>query len=101
MHDILGMISRLNRPKLLVSAARFGVDQYRRGVQLPRLLGCGSVPRSGPAVIQLLAIEAEMNDQRRRKAADYSIARHIDILIALMAEAQVIRAAGPQLQLTT
>lgn len=92
MQDILSMIAGLSRPRLLVQAARFGVDGYNRLAHLPRLLGTLALPRSGPAIIRLLEIEAGLNDRRLAQAADYSVARHVEILIAIMGEARQMRA---------
>lgn len=92
MQDILGMIGALSRPRLLVRAARFGVDDYSRKAHLPRLLHEVSLPRSGEAILRLLDIEAELNDSRLARAADYSAGRHVEVLIAMMAEARLLRA---------
>lgn len=92
MQDVLGMIAGLNRPRLLVRAARFGVDDYDHSLHLPRLLGPGHLPRTGEAIVRLLDIEADINDRRVGAAADYSIARHVAVLIALMGEARLLRA---------
>lgn len=93
MLDILGMITNLRRPRLLVRAARFGVDDYVRSTMLPRLLHSVALPRHGEAIMCLLEIEADLNDRRLAAAADYSIARHVSVLIALMGEARLLRAA--------
>ncbi len=92
MQDILGMIGALNRPRLLVQAARFGVDDYNRATCLARLLKSLSLPRYGEAILRLLDIEADLNNRRVAGAADYSIARHVEVLIALMGEARLLRA---------
>jgi hypothetical protein len=92
MQDLLSMIAGLKRPSLLVGAARFGVDDYDRGRCLPRLLCTAAPPKPGLAILRLLEIEAELNDSRKAKAADYAIARHVEVLIALMGEARVMRA---------
>lgn len=92
MQDILSMIASLNRPRLLVQAARFGVDNYNRLAHLPRLLGTIALPRSGPAILRLIEIEAVLNDKRMAEAADYSVARHVEILVAIMGEARQMRA---------
>ena len=92
MQDILGMIGALNRPRLLVQAARFGVDAYSRTNCLARLLKSLSLPRSGEAILRLMDIEADLNDRRVVAAADYSVARHVEVLIALMGEARLLRA---------
>ncbi len=92
MQDLLGMIAGLNRPRLLVRAARFGVDDYSRTNQLPRLLGVIALPRTGEAIVRLIELEADLNDRRMVAGADYSVARHVAILIALMGEARLLRA---------
>ncbi|WP_373356844.1 DUF6477 family protein [Pseudoroseicyclus sp. CXY001] len=94
MQDILGMIGQLERPRLLVRAARAGVEQYRREQMLPRLLGALAPPRSGAAVLELLELEAEADVRRRAGTADYAVQRHVEHLIALMGEARLIRAAA-------
>jgi Family of unknown function (DUF6477) len=92
MQDLLGLIAGLNRPRLLVRAARFGVDDYNRGTHLPRLLGGGNLPRSGESIMRLIDLEADLNDRRVGATADYSIASHVAVLIALMGEARLLRA---------
>jgi len=85
------MISGLKRPRLLVRAARFGVDDYDRSLRLGRLLDVEELPGPGEAIIRLLAAEAAVDERRRANAADYSIAAHVDLLIALMGEARYLR----------
>jgi hypothetical protein len=92
MQDILGIIGSLNRPRLLVQAARFGVDDYVRTSTLPRLLGQIVLPRSGETILRLIEIEADLDEARRGHASDYSIARHVEVLIALMGEARLFKA---------
>jgi hypothetical protein len=92
MQDLLGMIAALNRPPLLVRAARFGVDDYARATALPRLLGVPEAPRTGAAIIRLLEIEATLEDRRIARSAEYAAARHVAVLIALMGEARLLRA---------
>ncbi|MGZ9812403.1 DUF6477 family protein [Pseudoroseicyclus sp. H15] len=94
MQDVLGRIGQLQRPRLLVRAARAGVEEYRRDHMLPRLLHCIAPPRSGEAVMALLDIEAEENARRLAGTADYAIPHHIELLIALMGEARHLRAAA-------
>lgn len=93
MQDILSMLTRLNRPRLLVRAARIGAQDYRRERHLQRLLGYGHLPRSAPALLKLMEIEAQFNQQRRDEDASYSLVRHVDVLIALMGEARILRAS--------
>ena len=48
------------------------------------------MPRSAPAFVALLEIEHMLNTAREKKQATYSVARHVDVMIALMAEAQTL-----------
>lgn len=93
MHDILGLLKTLRRPRLLTSAARAGVAQYDRAKLLPRILGDTCPRKSGQAALQLFNLEAELNDRRLRGSADYTPRRHVEVLIALMGEAQLLTPA--------
>jgi uncharacterized protein DUF6477 len=97
MQDLLSMMSTLHRPRLLVRAARLGSRDYRRDCHLPRLLGYGTLPRSAVALMRLMEQEREINESRLSDDAGYSLPRHLDILIAMMGEAQRIRATQPSL----
>ena len=91
MQDILTRVSRINRPSLLVRTARFAVDEYNRSSHLPRLIKTQSLPGAGEALMRLLDVEAEMNELRTADRAEYSFANHIDLLIAIMGEARLLR----------
>ena len=93
MQDLLSMMASLRRPRLLVRAARCGAAEYRRDRHLQRLLGYGALPRPAIALMRLMDIERELDHQRRSDDTAYSLVRHIDILIAMMGEAQLIRSA--------
>ena len=92
MTDIMTLLKTLKRPRLLIQAARIGGEQYQRDVHLPRVLGYGSKHRGGQALIHLIDIEAEHNDLRRANDPGYNIARHVEILSAMMGEARLMRA---------
>jgi len=92
MLDIQSILSKLKRPKLLVRAARFGLDDYRREVDLLRTLDTHILPRPGDALMQLVGLEEDYNLRRINKDATYSIARHIDALTAIMCEARTLQA---------
>ncbi|MDT8326232.1 MAG: DUF6477 family protein [Roseovarius sp.] len=92
MNDILTTLDSLRRPPLLIRAARIGVTEYRRAPHLRRYLGVGTLPRSGAALLQLIEIEAELERDRKTRAAGYSAAHHVDVLIAMMGEARLLRA---------
>lgn len=87
MHDIRANLDRLRRPPLLVRAARIGAATYDRARVLPLLLGVQPPPAPLPALRRLVEIEAGEEHDRRTRAAHYSAARHVTVLMALMAEA--------------
>lgn len=93
MEDIAARAARLSRPRLMVRAARIGAQTYCRSRHLRRLLGFGPLPRPGQAVLKLMEIEEDMDCRRRSGDAGYSLARHLDVLIALTGEAQLLQAA--------
>ena len=80
-------LAHLRRPKLLISAARFGLTNYERMQTLPRLLD-GPVPPPGRAVLDaLMKQEDRLNAARTGGETSYCVADHVDLLTALMAEA--------------
>tara|TARA_R110002012_G_scaffold12287_11_gene54948 strand:+ start:6552 stop:6848 length:297 start_codon:yes stop_codon:yes gene_type:complete len=91
MQDILSRLNAIHRPHLLMRAARIGAENYRRSIHLRRLLGFDGYPRSGAALIQLIEIEAELNTQRKMADAGYSLIRHVEVLIAMIGEARLLR----------
>lgn len=98
MQDIHSLLANLHRPRLLMRAARIGAQDYRRAGHLPRLLGYGVLPRSGPALMRLMEMEGELERQRTGSDAAYNLVNHVDVLIAIVAEARALRTAqsGPQ-----
>lgn len=94
MQDILGIMANLNRPRLLVRAARLGADEYCRETHLQRHLGYGALPKFGQALMRLIEIEGVLNEQRSSQDASYSLVRHVDVLIAMMGESRMLRASS-------
>lgn len=74
----------LRRPKLLVSAARHGLCDYNRSRDLPRILLLPRIPLG--ALDHLRDCETEMEERRQSGDPAYSCLRHVELLIALMAE---------------
>lgn len=91
MQDLFSQLAALRRPRILMRAARIGADDYRRDVHLPRLLGSSAPKRHGPAVIQLMEIEATLNDQRLNEGSGYNMLSHVEVMIALVGEARALR----------
>ncbi|MBU2359497.1 DUF6477 family protein [Loktanella sp. M215] len=88
MQDIQSRIRQLKRPGLLVRAARFGLDDYRRTRDLSRLVPGLGTTAHGPVLIALLEAESVENSARQERATAYCLMRHIDLLTAVMAEAR-------------
>jgi hypothetical protein len=91
MQDILSMLKTLRRPSLLMRAARIGAEDYSRANHLPRILGYGVLPKHGSALMRLMEVEATLNDQRIDGDTSYNLVKHIDVLIALVGEARILR----------
>lgn len=90
MTDLLSLVSDLRRPKLLIRAARAGLCDYNRNRDLKRLMRLASPPSPDRAVKALMAEEERLEDTRRAGNASYNLTRHIEILIAMMAEARLL-----------
>jgi Family of unknown function (DUF6477) len=88
MTDLQSLIANLRRPRLLIRAARFGLADYRRERDLRRLIGHTSTQDN--AVARLLSKEEEMEENRRAGTASYSVANHIELLIALICETRLL-----------
>lgn len=86
-HDIL---ATLRRPRLLISAARFGLTDYNRTRDLGRLFRASPPPGPTVAISRLIDEEAQLEGTRLSGDAGYSISRHVEVLIALMGEARLL-----------
>jgi hypothetical protein len=89
MSDCCTLLANLRRPRLLMRAARFGMGEYRRERDLRRLLKMAGAPQD--ALPHLIEVEERLEATRLAGDATYSVARHIDVLIALLAEARLVR----------
>ena len=90
MIDLSRHIASLRRPRLLIRAARLGVDEYRRERDLTRLMQNTHLPSPERAVSTLLDEEDRLETTRKSGDADYSPLRHVEVLIALIAEARLL-----------
>ncbi|APG46883.1 DUF6477 family protein [Phaeobacter porticola] len=88
MQDIFGHLAALHRPRLLVRTARIGARDYSRRRDLKRVLGYGALPKPAAAIMRLLDMERGHNQQREDGDAGYSLTHHVDVLIALVGEAE-------------
>ena len=94
MTDIASFLASIRRPSLLIRAARFGLQDYRRDRDLKRLIGSARPPTPETALPALAEAEERAEETRRAGDATYGIARHVELLIALMAEARAFRTQG-------
>lgn len=94
MSDLDSTLDVLSRPRLIISAARFGLAEYNRERSLARLLRETATPGPRAALERLLQIEARIEQSRCAGAADYSAVRHVEVMIALMGEARLHRRAA-------
>jgi len=92
MQDVLSALSALRRPPLLIRAARIGLSDYRRAAALPRHIGAGHLPRAAEALPQLMELEALLERDRVARAVGYRAAHHVEVLVAIMGEARLLRA---------
>lgn len=91
MTDFRDHLADMRRPRLLIRAARFGLSHYRRDRDLRRLIDLPTTPEL--AFNRLLQAEGKLEQNRQNGDAAYSVARHIDLLIALLAESKLLRPA--------
>jgi hypothetical protein len=94
MEDVLTMLSRLKRPTLLIRTARHGLQDYNRIVHLRRLLKTEALPGPGQAIVRLMELEAIVDQLRVAKRAEYSVARHIEMIVAMMCEARILKTSN-------
>ena len=90
MTDILALVKTLRRPRLLIRAARFGLAEYNRETALKRLMRVPSVPNSKRALSALVTVEADLETARQTGDARYSVARHVEVLVALLGELRLV-----------
>ncbi|TCP60557.1 hypothetical protein EV663_10963 [Rhodovulum bhavnagarense] len=89
-HDLL----TLRRPRLLVQAARAGQADYRRERVLARLMPGGYPGGALAGLRRLMEMEQGLDAARRAGEATYPVARHVEVMIALLAEARLISASS-------
>lgn len=86
MSLIHARIAQIRRPRLLLSAARFGLSDFDRAATLPRLVSQPAPLDARCYLADLLELEDAQNTSRLNRDAGYRIARHVELLIALLAE---------------
>lgn len=92
---ILETLQTTRRPRLLLRTARIGLADYERERDLRRIMRLPASPAPGPATVcTLLEMEAGQEAQRTRPPVEvgdtWRAARHVEVLIALMAESRLM-----------
>ena len=82
-------LANLRRPRLLVRAARAGVADYKRSRDLTRLTQVPATARPDRVLSALVAEEERVEETRRAGHISYSFVRHIELLVALIADSQL------------
>ncbi|MFZ1468891.1 MAG: DUF6477 family protein [Paracoccaceae bacterium] len=89
MSDFRKTLSTMRRPSMLMRAARLGLADYQRKPWLKRLTPGETSPER--TVAWLISSEERLEETRLRGDATYSFTRHIEVLIALIAEVSLLR----------
>lgn len=90
MNDVTTLLNALRRPRLLIRAARFGLNDYNRNRDLKRVMRTSTAPSPSRAISTLIEEEAKIEETRRSGDATYNVKRHVELLIALMGEARLM-----------
>ena len=88
MTDFRAHLADLRRPRMLIRAARCGLGDYRRERDLRRLINGVAPPER--AMTRLICEEERIEENRRSGDAGYSASHHVEVLIALMAEVNLL-----------
>ena len=88
MQDLVTRLNQLNRPRLLVRAAHFGKRYYMCDKHLRHIVGSETLPGTASLLLRLLDMEHGLNHARVHCKPGYSYRRHVEVLIALLHEAE-------------
>ena len=90
MHHSQAQLNTLQRPKLLIRAARAAIGEFRWGRDLRMAKGGNDSINPRQLFETLMEEEQRLNEERVECDATYNVRKHIRILTALM-----VVAAGP------
>lgn len=96
MQDVLCKLEQIKRPRLLLRSAKLGAIEYTRNQHLRRHFACRKIPSHYESLTRLLEREVKVDAQRKNDSAAYSVIDHIDLLIAVLGEARLLRATQSQ-----
>lgn len=84
------MLNAIRRPRILVRAAKIGLEWYRRERDLKKVIHSLTTPTPERALARLVAAEQELEENRTTGQAHYDVHRHIMVLTALLCEARLL-----------
>jgi hypothetical protein len=91
-HDLLGRTFPMTRPRILAETAQIGARRYRRRRDLPGAVP-GLLAGGAEAILpRLVDEERRCEEARIGRSAAYRPALHVQILSALLAEAEASQA---------
>ncbi len=96
MTDITAILRNIRRPGLLIRAARCGQLDYDRTRDLKRVLKKFRISSGRNVIDGLMDVEKHLEETRVSGDAGYSVSRHVEVLIALMAEASLLPKPRPK-----
>lgn len=85
------ILKEIQRPSLLIRAARLGAKDYSRNRELRRIIPGSGYLSPEKAVPILLEEEEALEAIRRCGDASYSAVRHVRVMIALLAEVKLLQ----------
>lgn len=92
MPPLFARIRDQKRPSLLLKAAQFGLQHYKRERHLAGLLATRRSWTDEDVLDAVLSDELYLDEQRRNGDANYSVSRHVKVMIALISEARLLSA---------
>lgn len=97
---LLSGLSTMRRPTMLLRTARHGTLDYNRDSDLRRILRLPATPAPGVQTLsRLIELEAQHDHCRTRPPHEagnpWRAAHHVEVLIALIAEARLLASAVP------
>lgn len=93
MSDLTLWIKTLRRPRLLIQAARLGQGDYDRQKVLKRVAPAKQPETPAGALAALIPVEETLETARRNGDASYVPSRHVEVLIAVLAEIKALVAS--------
>lgn len=95
MSRLMSSLNTLRRPQTLMRAARYGLKDYNRDRDLKRLMKQPHTPTPRKALRTLVEIEETLESKRIEGFGTYSVARHIEVLAAIMGELRLLPDTRP------